>query len=221
MLQYTHTFERWLLLYSKNLMTSIFSKRISEAVYSFLITNKLVTKSFSGVQFDSIFGHAQLNLEVKKIHRILLVNIRKRLPIIKLGDIAYESPFVELHNRSATLFINFEDSTGNLAKIERYIRFLKIQEYLTNNKIPLRLEIEHSYIVSNGIRKRIISLTLKSSILNRSIDSPRMYPVIFLIPTILKIITTLHRKALFRNDIITPDTTTATAIGEDGRGFSI
>lgn len=221
MLQPSNTFEEWLVSRSRIVLTSIFSKRINEAVHSFLITNKLVTKSFAGIDFSNMYGNIQFNLELKKIHRIVLINIRKKLPLIKLGNVSYEVPFIELHNRTATLVINFENSKAiSLRVIERYLRFIGIQNYLNENRIPIRLGIVTSYINTNGVRKQFIELSIIPTISSRNSASIHMYSFIFLIPTILKIITTLHRKAFFINDNSTISTPIPTSVDPVAEAFT-
>ena len=206
------TYERWLVQHSKNIATNIFCKRMKESSLYFLLNKKFVTKTFTGLDLMDKSANAIL-AEDRRLHKIVLVNIRKKLPLIKLGDDAYEVPFIQFYARSSTMYVYLKYSVQESIILERYLRYIKIRPYLMNNNIPLIIESSIEIRIINNVRTP--TTQLKINIRNLA-ATYTLYSLVFLIPSMLKILTTLHRKALFSNDdsrSISP--TNSTSIPDD------
>lgn len=208
------TFEQWLIQRSAEIARVVFSDRLRKAITDFLLEKKLVTKSFAEMDFSSISSN---NItELKRVNKIILVNIRKQLPLIKAGDAVYEIPFVEHHMRSNSIVIVIPGisrvseinpfSISNRRRspkilIERYFRRIKLHQFIVSNQVPLNIEVNDDYMAIGITTHSVVRIVITYS---RPNTIPYSYnTVVFLIPQILKIIRTLHRKAYFKNDNVT------------------
>jgi hypothetical protein len=199
MLQVKTTFERWLTQSSKNLAGSIFSTRVTKAVFDFLLSRKLVTKSFVGIDFGSSASNSFISGEIKKLHKILLVNMRKKLPMLKMGDVIYEAPYLQFYNRANCTYMVIPDNTHNRLLIPRYFRYIKFQSFLAEQHIPLTLESSYDTVMINGLRMPTITIKFHTSSRLPTL-SFRYFPLVFILPQAIRVLTTLHRKAYFKND---------------------
>ena len=182
--------------YTKTIL-SIMNIRLGEASTTFLIDKKLVTKSFStNLSFiESYLAKAELLRTLK----VILVNVRKKLPLLKSGDASYVHPFIVLRTRVYALEFTLDPNKISEETLARYFRTSGINSFLSSNNIPLASIMDHrSRNPANPTDCIRLQLCLTSELINAS-TLVSLFGVVFAIPNILKCISTLHRKAVFTN----------------------
>jgi len=196
MINTTSTFNDWLTTRSKALSDSIFVTRMKDASFLFLTKCKLVTKSFQGITFSSLSPGGHLPLEVKKIHRIILINLRKKFPTLKSGNEDYEAPFIHYYNRANCMYIYLMYTPSMERIIERYFRYIKMNAYLVDNQIPLVFDYREDLVNAGQGTCRVLRLKFNNSSGHNGIHH---YKLVFFIPQMIKVLSTLHRKATFKH----------------------
>jgi hypothetical protein len=224
MIKAGYTFEAWLTLRAKTYLYAIAAKRLASSSMTFLLNSKLVTKSFgTPFEFGYYYSH---KVEFRRFLKVVIINIRKKLPMIKSGNANYVTPFIQVRNRYSSLDLYLEriqlpvgvanPVNGVITKrakigkevIERYFRYIGVYNYLSIHGIPLTLDITAETL---GVPYEIHAsgVVFITHIRIQTNDSGRtgtvwayypLYLVILRTQTILKILSTLHRKALFRQE---------------------
>jgi hypothetical protein len=189
------TFEGWLVKGTKEMASVIFFERMNTATLQFLLARKLVTKTFGGINFVER-GSQSIPNESRKTYKIILVNIRKKLPLIKMGDAAYHVPFIQFYTRAPCLYLYISGGEQGRLVLERYFRYIKMREFFNNNGIPIRCELANDDRMIDDTRTVCTQIKFYT---RPSEQSFSLYSIIFLIPKIIQL-STLHRKAHFKND---------------------
>ena len=143
--------------------------------------------------------------------------MRKKLPLLKLGDAVYEAPFVQFYNRASCLFIIFQGTGRTRELLMRYFRYINLQGFLTDTQIPLMFDIAQDIILVNGNRTPIVKLKMYFASRN-AMNIYKFNSLIFLLPKAIDVLATLHRKAYFKYDDITrtaPSTQDESGLGID------
>lgn len=183
------TFEGWLLHDHRYTLFSVMSHRLQAASKDFLISKKLVTRSFSA---PFIFNSGDLDrAELRRLYKIILVNLRKRIPLLKSGSETYEFPFVQIRLRHSSLDIWVKPHAN---VIIRYFRRIGLYDYLSDNKIPIVVSV-----ADDGGRSTIRILPSNDSDPQNPLS---VYLLIYGMDNIIKIMSSLHRLSYFREEVL-------------------
>jgi hypothetical protein len=184
--------------------------KIKTGALKFLLDNKLVTSNFQGLKVGPELSMSPTNFapefyQVSQIiPKIILVNIRKKLPLIKKGNLAYTYPFIGFHKRNELMYINLLVERDTKETVMRYLQYIKAMDYIMINNLPLRYEVTDNSILQDGGIKELVRI--KVWLDNNRYDAYTGYSIIYLIPQLLKVLSTLHRKAYFTYDSLIPTT---------------
>ena len=195
MLTLTNGYQRWLVSQATELAEVVFFAKIKKAAIDFLQYKKLATKAFTTLDiYGTALGYS--SSEVRKLYRVLIVNLRKKHSILKNQVTEYEIPFITHHNRSNRITLNINGSSRPVL-ITRYLRYIGVYSYIQDKGLDMRIDVEEEVVDGAPTITRI---TLSFSTSNIS-----AYLSVFIIPEILKVASTLHRKAIFVvNPVISP-----------------
>ena len=168
--------------------------RLPTASKDYLISNKFVTRSFS-TEFQF---HRDLRTELRRLYKIILVNLRKKFPSLKAGSEAYSIPFAVIRLRYSSLDIN---SGVKPPVLIRYLRKVGVYDFIAKTGIPISLLPEST---DNGFNSRV-RISPSDHIENAERGYLSAHLFIFELPVILKMMATLHRRAhLSMGNIPTP-----------------
>lgn len=228
MLKIPTTFTTWLAGRGNTQLHYLAFNSLRSATTNFLLEAKLVTKSFT-MGFAFVKDQAYTS-ETKKMLRVLLVNIKKRLPLLKKENEAYLTPFAIIRNRSNCLDVQVSANTARGQEcwelLYRYLTRYKIYAYLNSHAIPMVVTLHRSEVTVNvenpssgfshsttpilivrfsctntdrDIFSRSISTNANNDVGARlAVPAFPMFLLLFRLPEILKILTTLHRLAVFK-----------------------
>lgn len=191
----------WLALYCHNIAGNIFSERIRLAAHSFLIRNKFSPKTFSILELGSYSTLYREHGEMKRLFRLFLTYLRKSIPLLKKEDLVYGVPYIQVIGRCPEiklwLKISSVDGIKEKTVVERYLRKYKINEYLGINKVPLLVTLAIQETSLAGYECRCLYVRIDQP----TFATPNVYSykLVFLLPTLIKIFSTFHRKACIKD----------------------
>ena len=220
MLSIVNGYERWLLTNVRGAAAVAFFNKMRSATLEFLLSRKLVTKSFLPLEIYGRDDGSYRFSEARRLYRILIVNTRKKYPTLRKSEVEYVYPFIQYNNRINSVTLNITGTDRSLRVVDRYLRYIKASPYLWEKGAQVSIITSNNFTAFTPedtlglIRVTRVTLVFLNHDNNSSIST---YLAVFLIPDILKVVSTLHRKAMFTVDI---DLNSSTAVSEYGNsGF--
>jgi hypothetical protein len=200
---------------SRALINKLFFDKMNTATKDFLLTNKLVTKSFNGLDRSQTpeYDTAGSKCNLKLVFRILLVNIKKILPILKAESEVYKVPFCSFFLREIIVVLTLTNITEQA--LRKYFDKVGITAFLSKYSNPNGITItsgtwydptEDIPVVNedppiSSTQEETSITTIKVSFSNGSrlmVFTALLFDMILHTREILEVLQTLHRKALFK-----------------------
>ena len=191
----------------------LLATKVENSCRVFLLNQGAITKSSPPLQLASL-THVRPNF--MRVFKIILVSLRKSIPLLKVGDAAYSSPMAVVLPRNEAM----EFTLGiPLRVLTRYLRFIKLTEFLVDKNLPISLRFS-PYTNPNlpplgtpeGVLVRIKPLigatderTVSSS--NIFLFYLNFYSILFSLPETIKVLRTLHRCSYFKEVSSPPENT--------------
>lgn len=201
MIKVKDSFAGWMVRRLSTTTIDIAHYRVPKASKEYLISNKFVTRSFS----KEFLFHQDMRTELRRFYKIILVNLRKRLPILKAGNEVYSLQFATIRLRYSSLDIN---SLVKPTVVIRYFRRIGVYDFISRANIPIHITVE-----PDGVNTRIRCEPSESA---SNLSWLGSHLLIFSLPVLLRLLGTIHRKAHFCETTLT---TLNTGVEDDNIPF--
>lgn len=183
------TADYFLLNNVRNVISSLARNNLVRYTIDTLVRRKLVTRNFkAGLNFlDNYTARADL----KKFWKVLQSNLLKQIDYLNNNVVVN---YLDVTRNRGSLFITVVKDPSNA----RYIR--RLNRLLLTNDIPLTINISsHNYYTDQTIRENSEVWTIT---MQNSSDTHKLYKLLDNIDLVFKVLSTLHRRAVFTNESI-------------------